>query len=62
MPVTGQDGTSVNSGYIMAMNWELNIFSQAKIKEHVLAHQSIERSEGEDSHQEDEGTNLVLQY
>lgn len=46
----------------MAMNWELNIFSQAKIKEHVLAHQSIERSEGEDSHQEDEGTNLVLQY
>lgn len=37
--MTGQDGTLVNSGYMIAMytglNWELNISGYAKIKEHI---------------------------
>lgn len=37
IPSAGQGGTSVNSGYIMAMNWELDISSQAKIKGCVLS-------------------------
>lgn len=45
----------------MAMSWESGISSQAKIKGCVLSAGSpdTEGNEGEDSQQEDEGTNLV---